>query len=122
MTVLARLEVLTHLFEIKPFAASDGQKRDWIRTARSRLLVDPVRGNIKSGCQLLDGQALVLAVEVWAHGSLGHGGEFERLAAQNRAKGPGRAEKILIWLHVLLSVSQLHGDDIPPKARPENIF
>ena len=31
-------------------------------------------------------------------GSPGHGQEFERVTAQNRAKGPGRAEKLFIGI------------------------
>ena len=58
----------------------------------SRIIVDPVCGNVKGDRQFLDGQGAAVAVRYWAQWSPGHGLEFERLAAQHRAEFPGRAE------------------------------
>ena len=88
--------MLAHLFKIESFATADRQKGYWIGAAGGGPLVDPVRRDVKCNSQFLDGQGLLIAVRVWAHGSPGHGKDLEPVAAQNRAKGPGRAEMSVI--------------------------
>jgi hypothetical protein len=88
--------MLAHLFKIEPLAATDREIRKWINTSGGGLFVDPVCGNVKGDRQFLDGQGAAVAVRYWAQWSPGHGLEFERLAAQHRAKSPGGAEEMVI--------------------------
>jgi hypothetical protein len=86
-----------------------------IRTAGSRPFINPVCRNVESGRQLLDAQAPEFAAGVWAHGSPGHGEDFERLAVQRRAKGPVRAEIEFIRDTVALPTSRFCAGVLPRK-------
>jgi hypothetical protein len=112
---LASFEVQAHLFQLKAFAAADGKMWKRIRTAGSRPFINPVCRNVESGRQLLDAQAPEFAAGVWAHGSPGHGEDFERLAVQRRAKGPVRAEIEFIRDTVALPTSRFCAGVLPRK-------